>query len=104
MKLYFYISSDKGMELLECEAEEKPKMYILNERNKLYVKRVPKEDIGIVKRIYPETVIILDTKDYEKAKRVLKDSYLEKISFLENQIKDYQHRVDVIEEWREVEG
>lgn len=106
MKLYFYILDTKNfgtgeseLRYEECDVIEKPKTYKpkLNGFPKgVYANYVRKEDIGYASG-YNRNIVILDSPDTEKAKKILSeqigyeiDREQKKIDILENKLSAVQ--------------
>lgn len=98
MKLYFYIlGTDRktgkwNLRLEECEVIEKPKTYkpVTEFPDGIYCSFVRKESIGSFISDYSEAVV-LDTPDYQKAKKVFFKKYDNELNTLRDKINFYEN-------------
>lgn len=100
MKLYFYILKEPYngkpfIQFEECEADEKPKTYLLHVRPRdFYYKQISKENIG--KQI-GNTVILLEKDDF-LARSIFAGTINKKISDVEKSLKWLKEQLKAIEE------
>jgi len=117
MKLYFYILDRKlefnvetrtfeksvyKIRFEECDVIEKPKTYAPVDvfPKGVYTSYIKKESIGGFVGCYGE-IIVLDEKNYKRAKEIFLKRYNREINTLKDNISTYEDMVDAVENFKE---
>lgn len=99
MKLYFYTLKEPYngklfIQFEECEADEKPKTYLLHVRPRdFYCRKISKEYIG---KQMENTVILLEKDDF-LAICIFTETINKKISDVEKQVKWLREQLEAVE-------
>lgn len=103
MKLHFFVFKKNITEKFclmhkEVEAEEKQKVYILdNPPSVQYAKRISKKDIGVcIPNYFDERVVLLE-KDDKKAKDLFREYHAMMIAEEQRKIRIHNEAIDYIE-------